>query len=91
MYFSEPLSDFHARLFSDDGQSIDVQFNVGTGAWQLTADDAVSTSTLGQMVTYLHGEFYGGEQEYLNDWLDVIEGVKRGKTTTFKLKTVNRL
>lgn len=44
-----------------------------------------------EMVKHLHGEFYGGEQEYPIDWLDVVEGVKRGRTTTFKLKTVDRL
>ena len=42
-------------------------------------------------VKYVHGEFYGGEQEYPNDWLEVVEGVKRGKTMTFKLNTVDRL
>jgi hypothetical protein len=91
MYFSEPLTDFRARLHTDDGQGIDVDFNVATGKWQLTVDEVVSTATLIQMVRYLHEQFYTGEQEYLNDWLDVVEGVKRGKSTTFTLKTVDRL
>jgi hypothetical protein len=91
MHFTEPTIDFHARVTGDDGQSIDAQFNVATGAWQLTADQSVSRDTLVKMVTYLHATFYPGEQEYLNDWLDVVEGVKRGKTTTFRLKTVDRL
>jgi hypothetical protein len=91
MYFSEPISDFRAQLFTDDGQGIDVDFNVATGMWQLTVEEAVSTATLSQMVRYLHEQFYSGEEEYLNDWLDVVEGVKRGKTTTYKLKTVDRL
>ena len=91
MYFSEPLTDFRAQLFSDDGKSIDVDFNAAAGRWRITAAETVPTDTLLQMVRYLHGEFYGGEEEYLNDWLDVVEGVKRGKTTTFTLKTVDRL
>ena len=57
----------------------------------MTADEAVGRDTLAQMVKYLHATFYAGEGEYLNDWLDVVDGVKRGKTTTFKLKTVDRL
>jgi hypothetical protein len=91
MHLSEPTTDFHARITGDDGQSVDAQYNVATGAWQLTADESVSRDTLTQMVTYLHDTFYPDEQEYLNDWLDVAEGVKRGKTTTFTLKTVDRL
>jgi hypothetical protein len=91
MYFSEPLTDFRAQLFTDDGQGIDLDFNVASATWRLAVDEAVSTATLSQLVTYLHEQFYAGEQELLNDWLDVVEGVKRGKKTTFTLKTVDRL
>ena len=43
---SEPLTDFHARLYADDGPGIDVQFNVGNATSQLTADESVPTDTL---------------------------------------------
>ena len=92
MYFSEPLTDFRAQLFTDDdGQSIDLDFNVDSGVWRVTVDEAVSTNTLAQMVRFLHEQFYVGEEDYLRDWLTVVESVKRGKSTVYRLQTVDRL
>ena len=52
MYFSEPLNDFRAQLFSDDGKSIDVDFNAAAGHWRITAAEAVPTDTLLQMMRW---------------------------------------
>jgi hypothetical protein len=92
MHFSEPLTDFHANLYSDEGQAIEVDFNVTTALWRLTADPAVSRETLRDMVGYLHAQFYVEEDnEYLADWLAVVDSMLLGKKTTITLKTVDRI
>ena len=33
------------------------------------------------MVSYLHDQFYRGEQEWLDDWLQVVNSVNLGRVT----------
>ena len=92
MHFSEPLTDFRANLYTDGGQAIEVDFNVTTALWRLTVDPAVSRETLRDMVSHLHGQFYVEEDnEYLADWLAVVDSMLLGKKTTITLKTVDRI
>jgi hypothetical protein len=91
MYFSEPLGDFRSQLHSDDGKSVDIDYNATTAQWRLTFGEDVSRDTLAAMIRYLHGQFYPGEDDYLADWLAVAGGVQRGRSTTITLKTVDRL
>lgn len=91
MYFSEPLTDFQARLFTDDGAGIEVRFNINASLWHLVVPKGFSRQTLRDMVTYLHGLFYLGEAEYLSDWLRVVDAAGLNDTTTLTLKTVDRI
>ena len=35
MYFSEPLTDFRTRLYTEDGQSVEIDFNVRASVWEM--------------------------------------------------------
>jgi hypothetical protein len=92
MHFSEPITDFHSRLNTDDGAaSIDVQFSPTRGQWHLTVDNHVARETLADMVRHIHDEFYAEEDGYLDNWLTVVGAAKLGKKVTLTLKTVDRL
>ena len=92
MYFSEPLTDFRTRLYTDDGaSSVEVGYNVGTSRWQVVADKGLPKTTLSDMVSYLHEQFYLGEEDYLDDWLQVVDQAELSDRTTLTLKTVDRL
>jgi hypothetical protein len=91
MYFAEPLTDFRTHLYTDDGQTIEVDFNVNASAWQLTAGKNMSRETLREIVAYLHDQFYRGEEGFLRDWLSVVEGANLDDRIVLKLKTVDRL
>jgi hypothetical protein len=92
MNFSEPLGDFRARLYNDNGQNIEVNFNAANSLWRLVVDKGTSREALRDMVRYLHDQFYLGETEYLNDWLDVVDNAALSeRSNTITLKTVDRL
>ena len=91
MYFSEPMTDFRARLYTDNGQSVEVEFNVHLSAWHMKVEHGVSRATLGELVSYLHDQFYRGEQESLDDWLQIVDSVNLERSNVLTLKTVDRL
>lgn len=91
MYFSEPLTDFQANLYTDQGEGIEVRFNINASVWHLVVPKGFSKQTLRDMVIYLHNLFYLGEGEYLSDWLQVVDGAEFDRTTTLTLKTVDRI
>ena len=91
MYFSEPLTDFRAHLYTDDGQSVELDFNVYASVWHVNVDHGVSRATLREMVTYLHDQFYRGEQEFRDDWLQIVDRVNLERPNMLILKTVDRL
>ena len=94
MNFSEPLGDFRARLrlYNDNGQNIEVNFNAAHSLWHLVVDKGTSREALRDMVRYLHDQVYLGETEYLNDWLDVVDNAALSeRSNTITLKTVDRL
>lgn len=91
MHFGEPLTDFRTQLYTDDGKSIEVDFNVNASVWQLTAGKNTSRETLRDMVTYLHDQFYRGEQGFLQDWISIVDDAHLDDRIILKLKTVDRL
>jgi len=42
-------------------------------------------------VGYLHDQFYRGEQEWLDDWLQIVDGMNLERPNLLTLKTVDRL
>ena len=91
MNFSEPLGDFRARLYGNDGQDVEVQFNASTALWHIVVDKGLSRETLRDMVRYLHEQFYLAETEYLEDWLKVADNADLSTRHTITLKTVDRI
>ena len=91
MHFSEPATDFHSRLNTDDGRSIDVQFSPERGHWHLTVENDIARETLADMVRHIHDEFYAEDDEFLDNWLTVVGAVQLGKKVTLTLKTTDRV
>jgi len=89
MYFGEPLTDFRTHLYTDDGQSVEITFNVNASRWRLATSKALSRDTVRQMIAYLHSQFYPGEDGFLRDWLSVADRADLEEGIT--LKTVDRL
>jgi hypothetical protein len=91
MYFSEPLTNFRARLYSDDDQGVDIDFDVDTSVWHVSAEPGIGRETLRLLVRYLHDQFYRGEQPWLDDWMKLVDGAKLERPLRLRLKTVDRL
>jgi hypothetical protein len=91
MYFSEPTTDFRTRLYADDGQGVDIDFNVHSGTWHVKTDPGVSRETLRLLVRHLHDQFYRGEHPWLDDWLQLVDEANTDRPRTLALKTVDRL
>jgi hypothetical protein len=92
MHFSEPMTDFRVRLYTDDDrQSVEVEFSIHHSAWHMKVEHGMSRATLGDLVSYLHDQFYQGEQNLLDDWLQIVDSVNLERSNVLTLKTVDRL
>jgi hypothetical protein len=91
MHFTEPQTDFRSQLFTDDGAGVDIEFNAFASTWQMKLMPGLSRAALRDMVRYLHDQFYRGEQEWLDEWLQLAEAIKLDRPNVLTLKTVGSL
>jgi hypothetical protein len=91
MHFTEPQTDFRSQLFTDDGTGVDIDFNTFASTWQLKLAPGMSRAALRDMVRYLHDQFYRGEHDWLDDWLQLADAIKLDRPNVLTLKTVGSL
>lgn len=91
MYFSEPLTDFRSRLYTDDGQGIVVDFNVRASVWRLKIPDGISRETVHALVGHLHDQFYRGDADRLSAWRQVVEASSDERPQYLVLKAIDPL
>jgi hypothetical protein len=91
MHFTEPQTDFRSQLFTDDGASVDIEFNAFASRWQIKLMPGLSRAELRDMVRYLHDQFYLGEQDWLDEWLQLADAIKLDRPNLLTLKTVRSL